>query len=139
MDTARIQINACVFEVWLARTASEQEKGLMNTPVEALAPIPDDSGQGLPDIQRGMLFVFPSERFCSFWMLNTVIPLDIAYVNADGQIITTYTMAPLETRLYPSVEPAMFALETRAGLLAELGIGPGDRVEIPEAVLKGSD
>jgi len=137
METTRITIKTHEFEVWLARTAAELETGLMNTPAEELASIPNPGGQGLPEIQRGMLFVFDAERLLSFWMLNTIIPLDIAYINQEGQIVRTYTMAPLETRQYPSHEPAMFALEMRAGLLAELGIGVGDHVEIPEAVLKG--
>ena len=137
MQTARIEIKGHVFEAWLARTSDELETGLMNTPEEALAPIADPAGEGQPDIQRGMLFIFRSEQILSFWMLNTIIPLDIAYINQDGEIVKTYTMAPLETRQYPSHEPAMFALEMRAGLLAELGIGLHDHVEIPEAVLKG--
>jgi uncharacterized membrane protein (UPF0127 family) len=69
-------------------------------------------------------------------MFNTIIPLDIAYINAQGQIVKTYTMAPLETRTYPSLEPAQFALEVLAGTFEQLGIGVGDHVEIPDSVLK---
>jgi uncharacterized membrane protein (UPF0127 family) len=86
-----------------------------------------------------MLFVFGDEELRSFWMYNTIIPLDIVYMRSDGVIVSTHTMAPLETRLYPSVEPAQFALEVRAGLLGELGIGVGDRAEIPSSILKVVD
>lgn len=129
MQTASIRIKDQDFQVWLARTPQEQERGLMQVTEDRLAPLADGR-------QRGMLFVFSSERILSFWMLNTIIPLDIVYIRGDGQIVRKYTMAPLETRLYSSVEPALMALEVRAGLLDELGIGPGDRVEIPESVLK---
>ncbi len=139
MQTARIRVGDTVFEVWLATTEAEQTRGLMRTPESALAPIPPDSGRGLPEgAQRGMLFVFPDEQLRAFWMSNTIIPLDIAYIRGDGVIVKTYTMAPLETRTYPSVEPARFVLETRAGLLADLQIKAGDQVEIPESVLKAS-
>ncbi len=137
MDTSQIRIGQHSFEVWLADDPLERQRGLMQVTQEELAPIPDPSGEGLPDTHRGMLFVFPTERPLSFWMFNTIIPLDIAYIRSDGQIVSTHTMAPLETRSYPSMEPARFALEVRAALLAELGIAPGDHIEIPESVLKG--
>jgi len=139
MKTAEVRVGDTVFQVWLAVTEDEHSRGLMQTPESALAPIPPDSSRGLPaGTQRGMLFVFPDEQLRAFWMYNTIIPLDIAYVRGDGVIVKTYTMAPLETRTYPSVEPARFVLELRAGLLAELRIKPGDKVEIPESVLKAS-
>ena len=139
MKTDRIQIKGTIFEVWLATTMAEQARGLMQVKQDALAAIPPDPARGLPNgAQRGMLFVFADEELRAFWMYNTIIPLDIAYVRGDGIIVKTHTMARLETRTYPSVEPARFALEVRAGLLAELGIAPGDRVEIPQSVLKTS-
>jgi len=125
MQKARLNIKGHAFEVWLALTPEQQEKGLMQVKAEQLAALPDGTN-------RGMLFVFPTERPLSFWMQNTITPLDIIYIRGDGHIVRKYTMAPLETRLYPSVEPAMYALEVRAGLLDELGIGPGDQVEIPD-------
>ncbi len=129
MQKARITIKGTNFEVWLALTPLQQERGLMQVTEQQLAPLQDGT-------QRGMLFVFSDERQLSFWMYNTIIPLDIGYIRADGEIVSKYTMAPLETRLYPSVEPAQFALELRAGLLDELGIGVGDHVELPDSVLK---
>lgn len=136
METARIRLGGHVFEVWLARTREEVEHGLMQTPESRLAPI--SGGPGEPEIHRGMLFVFSDERPLSFWMYNTIIPLDIAYLNSEGVIVRTHTMAPLETRSYPSVEPARMALEVRAGLFERLGITAGDRAEIPEGILKAA-
>ena len=138
MKTDRIVIKGTTFEVWLAANSQERQLGLMQTPESALAPIPPDPAKGLSaGAQRGMLFVFPDEELQAFWMYNTIIPLDIAYLRGDGVILKTYTMAPLETRTYPSVEPAQFVLEVRAGLFDELKIGAGDKAEIPETVLKG--
>lgn len=109
--------------VWLARTPSEQARGLMNVPESEL---PAD---------RGMLFIFPFDQVLSFWMRNTIIPLDIAYIRSDGTIVRTLTMQPLDENSHPSIEPARFALEVRAGELAARGIAAGDRVEIPPSVL----
>lgn len=138
MDTAVIQIKNQGFQVWLATTPEQQERGLMQTPEEQLAPVTHPEEASLPVLERGMLFVFTSERPLSFWMYNTITALDIAYISSDGRIVKTYTMAPLETRQYPSIEPARMALEVRAGTFERLGIAPGDQVEIPESILKGT-
>ncbi len=84
----------------------------------------------LPE-DRGMIFIFPDDQHRSFWMRNTIIPLDIAYIRSDGTIVSTYTMTPLREVVYSSIEPARFALEVRAGQFARWGIAPGDRVVIP--------
>lgn len=138
METAQIQIGQHLFQVWLARDPQQRHLGLMHVTAEELAPITQGPDQKHPTIYRGMLFVFPYEQQLSFWMHNTITPLDIAYIRADGQIVRTCSMAPLETRSYPSVEPARYALEVPAGLFAQLGIVRGTRVEIPEYVLKGA-
>jgi len=139
MPTARIQIESHIFEVWQATTPEQRERGLMQVPADMLEPIPPDAAQGLPNgAERGMLFVFEDDRLQAFWMFNTIIPLDIAFIRSDGIIVATYTMAPLETRSYPSIEPVRFVLEGRAGVLQDLGIAPGDHVEIPQSILKSS-
>ncbi|MBI4581752.1 MAG: DUF192 domain-containing protein [Planctomycetes bacterium] len=136
MQKGTIRINDQSFEVWLALTHDERERGLMQVTAEQLAPIAGPREEAGGKTERGMLFVFPEERTLGFWMYNTITALDIAYIDAAGRIVKTYTMAPLETRVYPSIEPAQFALEVRGGLLAELGVEPGQHVEIPESILK---
>jgi len=54
---------------------------------------------------------------------------------ADGTIVKTHTMQPLDERGYPSIEPARFALEVRAGQFAQWGIKAGDHVELPAELL----
>ncbi|NLX15282.1 MAG: DUF192 domain-containing protein [Phycisphaerales bacterium] len=131
METDLVLVRGHAFEVWLARTPAQLQRGLMRVPAERMVPPPGVAG-------RGMLFIFPSERPLSFWMYNTIIPLDIAYIRGDGVIVSTYTMAPLETQPYPSGEPALYALEVPAGLFEKLDIKPGDKVEIPQSVLKST-
>ncbi|MHC4444760.1 MAG: DUF192 domain-containing protein [Planctomycetota bacterium] len=136
METVRIVIKGHQFEVWLASSTAERTLGLMQVTEEELAPFSEATGQSPPVIHRGMLFIFPSEQPLGFWMRNTITPLDIAYIRRDGTIVNTYTMAPLETRIYPSIEPAILALEVKAGTFAQLDIRTQDRAEIPESVLK---
>lgn len=136
MDKARISIGEHTFETWLARKTEETQLGLMFVTAEELAPISDDNGGAT--LHRGMLFVFAYDHPLSFWMRNTITPLDIAYIRSDGLIVSTHTMAPLETRSYPSGEPAMYALEVLAGTFDDLGIAAGDHVEIPFTDLKAS-
>lgn len=87
----------------------------------------------LPEDQ-GMIFVFSSDAHLNFWMRNTIIPLDIAYIRSDGTIVKIHTMEPLNEAGYPSIEPARFALEVRAGQFAAKGIVEGDHVELPPAL-----
>ena len=104
------------FNVEVAGTSAEQAKGLMFR-----TELADNAG---------MIFPFPEPRIASFWMKNTVIPLDIIFVRADGTIesIADNTI-PYSTIPVESGEPVAAVLELRGGLAAELGIAAGDKVE----------
>ena len=106
------------FTVEVARTPAEQAQGLMNR--DTLAP------------DRGMIFPFDQVREASFWMKNTLIPLDMIFVRADGTIarIEANTV-PLSLEPVGSLEPVAAVLELAGGRSAELGIAPGDRVTWP--------
>lgn len=82
----------------------------------------------LPE-DRGMLFVYPEERTLSFWMRNTKIPLDVAYVDRAGTIVDIRSMDAQTDRLYESRRPAMYALEMNRGWFREHDVAVGDRVE----------
>jgi uncharacterized membrane protein (UPF0127 family) len=82
----------------------------------------------LPE-NRGMLFVFPQTTPLSFWMMNTHIPLSIAYLDDAGTIINILDMKPLTTDPHPSARPARYALEMNQGWFAKRGIKAGARVE----------
>ncbi len=133
LGTVKVTIKNQAFELWIADNSTERARGLMEVTAAQMAPLPDGT-------KRGMLFVFPYEQYLSFWMKNTIIPLDIAYLDSDGKVVTTYTMAPLDDRIgqYLSNSPARFALEVNANVLGTLGVDVGDKIEIPTAVLKGT-
>ena len=81
---------------------------------------------------RGMIFPYDPPQPASFWMKNTLIPLDIIFIRADGSIarIAANTV-PLSLELVPAGEPVSAVLEIPGGRAAELGIKPGDTVDWP--------
>ena len=100
------------FRVEVARTGEEQAQGLM---------FRTEMG---PD--EGMLFPFDPPRMTSFWMKNTVLSLDLIFIDGEGRVINVaahavpYSEAPIR-----SEAPAAAVLELNAGRAAELGIAPG--------------
>jgi len=126
LGTVNLNIKGQPFRLWIADDTEEQTRGLMFITAEEMAALPDGT-------QRGMLFVFDRERYLSFWMKNTIIPLDIAYLNASGVVVSKYTMAPLDTSFnkYPSIEPALYAIEVNADVFSDLDLKVGDVIEIP--------
>ena len=78
---------------------------------------------------QGMLFIFPSEEMQSFWMHNTVLPLDMIFVNSNLQIVTIRkNTKPYDDSSYPSTEPAQYVIEVNAGYTDKFGIKVGDIV-----------
>jgi uncharacterized membrane protein (UPF0127 family) len=74
---------------------------------------------------EGMLFVNSDDQIRCFWMKNTLIPLTIAYLTADGTIINLADMQPRSEQSHCSAKPARFALEMRQGWFAKRGIQAG--------------
>jgi uncharacterized membrane protein (UPF0127 family) len=107
------------YKVEVVDTPQTREKGLMFR-----KELSDD---------RGMLFVFESESNLSFWMKNTLIPLDILFINANLTIVEVQHMVPCvddPCASYPSKEPAMYALEIAANESVKNGINIGQSIEI---------
>lgn len=104
------------FTVEVARTSEEQSMGLMFR--TALAP------------DRGMIFPMDPPRDASFWMRNTLIPLDMIFVRADGSIANiAANTVPYSEEPMRSDGPVAAVLEIAGGRCAELGIQPGDKVK----------
>jgi uncharacterized membrane protein (UPF0127 family) len=77
----------------------------------------------------GMLFDFKESRPVSFWMQNTLIPLDMLFIRHDGTIANIHVNAkPMDPTSIPSDGPVEFVLEIPGGRSAEVGIKAGDTV-----------
>ena len=100
-----------MLDVELALTPAQQGVGLMHRTV----------------IEKGMLFVFDGDETRSFWMKNTLVPLDISFFDATGTWVSSSRMEPCTNdpcQMYSSGKPAKYALELEAGSLGS-DIGDG--------------
>jgi uncharacterized membrane protein (UPF0127 family) len=103
------------FIVEVAETGEQQAQGLMFR--KSLAP------------DRGMVFPRDPPGDASFWMKNTLIPLDMIFIRPDGTIARiAENTVPMSLDPVPSLEPVGAVLEIAGGRSAELGIKAGDRV-----------
>lgn len=75
---------------------------------------------------HGMIFKFPSRSNLSFWMRDTYIPLDIAFIADNGKILQIESMSPLSTRPIRSTNPCRYALEVNKGWFDKNNINVGD-------------
>ena len=115
-----VELGGKTFRVEIAETREKQALGLMFR-------------DSMPR-NKGMIFIFPNEAPRSFWMKNTRIPLDIMYFDKGLKLVSISADTPpcrvSRCPSYPSSKPAMYVLELNAGMAAELGVGPGDLLEI---------
>jgi hypothetical protein len=104
------------FRVEVAKTPQEQAKGLMfRTAME-----PDE----------GMLFPYDQPRELSFWMKNTVLSLDLVFIDAQHRILNIAENAtPYSEQSIESAGPGVAVLELNGGRTRELGIVAGNKVD----------
>ena len=103
------------FRVEVARTSEQQERGLMF--------------RHSMGADEGMLFPMQPPRLASFWMRNTVLPLDIIFIGENGRVTNIAANAvPYDETPLPSLGKASAVLELNAGRAAALEIVPGAKV-----------
>jgi len=107
--------------VWLALDAAQRARGLMH-----VRHLPED---------RGMLFLYPGERRVSMWMKNTLIPLDMVFIRADGTVANVAAdTEPMSLESVYSRGRVSAVLELNAGVADRLGIEAGRRIYVGQAV-----
>jgi len=85
--------------------------------------------ENMPE-EQGMLFLFPAEEFQSFYMKNTIMPLDIMFVNSKKQIVKIHRRTePFSEKSLPSMKPSMYVVEVNAGFSEKFGIKEGDHID----------
>ena len=79
---------------------------------------------------QGMMFVFPYEDYQSFWMKNTILPLDMIFVNKEREIVKIHknTKPFADNISYPSERPAIYVIEVNAGFTEKYDIKAGDKI-----------
>ncbi|PKO89445.1 MAG: hypothetical protein CVU18_03835 [Betaproteobacteria bacterium HGW-Betaproteobacteria-12] len=101
-------------EAEVAATDRNRQTGLMNR-------------QAMPQ-QRGMLFVFTEENTHCMWMRNTLLPLSVAFIDAEGGIINIEDMQPHSEDNHCARRPARYALEMNRGWFTQRGIAAGAKL-----------
>lgn len=104
-------------KVELADTGDERHTGLMGRTC-----LPEDSG---------MIFAFPADTDTSFYMQDTVIPLSVAFIQADGKIVHIEDMQPETTNLHKSPVRYRYAIEMEQGWFSDNGVAVGDIADVP--------
>jgi uncharacterized membrane protein (UPF0127 family) len=117
-----VGIGRITIRAWLMDTPGKRQEGMMFL----------KSGDVADD--QGMLFAFPGEQPLGFWMENTLIPLDIAYLDRERRIVSMHSMRPLDRSAVPSAKPAQYALEVKSGVLKRAGVKVGDAVRFDPTV-----
>ena len=110
-----LSINAHHLTVEIANTESARAQGLMYRRI-------------LPE-NRGMLFVFRETSLHGMWMMNTYVPLSVAFLDEKGTILNIEDMAPHTRTNHVASRPAKYALEANRGWFTKRGIEPGMRIE----------
>jgi len=110
-----VSIGGYQLAVEVAHTDAARTRGLMHRRM-------------LPE-NRGMLFVFSGTALHAMWMMNTYIPLSVAFLDDNGVIINIADMQPHTRDTHPAARPAKYALEVNQGWFGKRGIRPGAKVE----------
>ncbi len=116
-SSAVVKIN-----IEIADNDEERQMGLMN--------------RSFMNNNQGMLFTFDVEEPQAFWMKNTIIPLDIIYVNAKKEIVSiSRDTEPFSEKSLPSGRPAIYVVEVNAGFCDQYEINPGCRIDFKRAAM----
>ena len=114
MPTRVLKIGSHALRVEVAQTEAQRSQGLMFR-----------KSLGRDD---GMLFIFDDPGYYAMWMKNTLIPLSVAFVDANGVILNVADMEPRTLDSHPAQGPAVYAIETNKGWFAQNKLGAGDKV-----------
>ncbi len=114
LKTTTVRIGAHALKVEVVQSDAERSAGLMFR-----------QKLGRDD---GMLFIFDEPAYHSMWMKNTLIPLSVAFIDAQGTILNILDMEPQTLDSHMSAGPSIYALETNKGWFTSKKIKAGDRV-----------
>jgi uncharacterized membrane protein (UPF0127 family) len=113
-----LKIKDQIFNLWLALSPKQQQEGLSSLDAEDVK------------FNEGMLFIYPMNSIQTFWMKDTLINLDIAFIHESGEICNIYTMEEKSQKCFSSTKRIRYVLELRQGVFEELNLSVGDKIEL---------
>lgn len=122
LEQGPVAINGATFPSFIMDTNAKRQEGFMFV------------SEGDVDDDEAMLFVFADAAQRAFYMKNTGLPLDIAFIGADRRIVSIKRLTPFDESLVPSDGEAMYALEVKQGAFASRGVAVGQTVTLPDGV-----
>lgn len=129
-------VSAAEIEFPVSSLTLNTESGSHPITVE-VAKTPEQRQRGLMfrtelDADKGMIFDFGQTRPASMWMANTLIPLDMVFIRADGSVASIHANAEPESKaIISSKEPVLYVLELAGGQAAAYSLEAGDTVTGP--------
>ena len=114
LETMKVNAGSCVLTLEKATTPMASTTGLMHR-------------ESMP-ADRGMVFPIAEGRRAVFWMKNTLIPLDIAFLDENWKVLAIAQMEPLDLTNVPGPEGTRIAVEVNQGRFEECGLEPGDQM-----------
>ena len=114
-----LHANGHAISAWVMDDEGKRQEGMMWLTDKEVKP------------DEGMIFVFAKPDDQSFWMENTILPLDIIYISSAKKVINVQPGKPFDKSPLPSKGPAQFVLEMKQGSAKRLGIGEGTPIEMP--------
>ena len=114
----QLTIKGQLFDIEIAKTVAQKSKGL--------------SGRKILCKNCGMLFIFAFETNLPFWMKDTLIPLDMIWLDKNGKIVDIQTITETNsTKIYQNQTPAKYVLELNANDSQKINLKIGDIIQIP--------
>lgn len=114
LETMRVNAGSCVLTLELATTPQASATGLMHR-------------ESMP-ADRGMVFAIAEGRRAIFWMKNTLIPLDIAFLDRNWTVLAIEQMEPLDLTNVFGPDGTRIAVEVNQGRFEECEVSPGDQM-----------
>ncbi len=114
LKTTTVRVGPHALKVEVVASDADRARGLMNR-----------TSLGRND---GMLFIFDEPAYHSMWMKNTLIPLSVAFIDAQGTILNILDMEPETLDPHTSAGPSIYAIEVNKGWFAEKKVKAGDKV-----------
>ena len=118
LETIKLSLKSKEYQIEIARTSPQKAAGLSNRP--SLCP------------NCGMIFLFDKDTSLPFWMKDTLIPLDMIWINSKGEVTDIITATDIKSlKILQNTKPAKYVIELNANDAQKIGLNVGDIIKLP--------